>query len=35
MTSRVRVGIAGIGSHVPEKILSNRDLEQLVDTTDE
>ena len=35
MTSRVRVGIAGIGSHVPDKILSNRDLEQLVDTTDE
>ncbi len=27
--------IAGIGSYVPERVLSNEDLEQIVDTTDE
>ena len=29
------VGILGVGSYVPEKILTNRDLEKLVDTSDE
>src|ERR1700679_4328824 len=27
--------ITGIGSYVPEKILTNQDLEKMVDTTDE
>ena len=30
-----RVGIAGLGRYVPEKVLSNQDLEKLVDTSDE
>lgn len=29
------VGIAGIGSYLPERILTNADLESMVDTTDE
>ena len=29
------VGIIGIGSFVPEKILTNKDLEKIVDTNDE
>lgn len=29
------VGIVGIGSYVPEKVLTNADLEKIVDTTDE
>lgn len=29
------VGIIGIGSYVPEQILTNKDLEKMVDTTDE
>ena len=29
------VSITGLGTHVPERVLSNADLEQLVDTTDE
>lgn len=29
------VGILGIGSYVPERILANSDLEEMVDTTDE
>ena len=29
------VSITGLGCHVPERILSNGDLEKLVDTTDE
>ncbi len=28
-------GIAGIGSYVPEKVLTNSDLERMVDTSDE
>jgi 3-oxoacyl-[acyl-carrier-protein] synthase-3 len=35
MTSSVRVGIAGVGSQVPDRVLSNQDLEKLVDTSDE
>lgn len=30
-----RVGIAGLGRYVPEKVLSNQDLEKIVDTSDE
>lgn len=35
MTERVRVGIAGTGSYMPERVMSNRDFEKLVDTSDE
>lgn len=31
----VRAGIAGIGVYVPERVLTNSDLERLVDTSDE
>lgn len=31
----IRAVVHGIGMHVPEKVLSNADLEKLVDTTDE
>ena len=31
----VHVRIAGIGSYLPEKVLSNKDLEQMMDTTEE
>ena len=34
-TSGPRVSITGLGCHVPERVLSNDDLAQLVDTTDE
>ncbi len=30
-----RVGIAGVGFYVPERVLTNRDLEKMVDTSDE
>jgi 3-oxoacyl-[acyl-carrier-protein] synthase III len=30
-----RVGITGLGVHVPERVFTNKDLEQYVDTTDE
>ena len=29
------VGIIGLGTHVPEKILTNKDMEKIVETTDE
>ena len=29
------VGILGIGSYVPEKVVTNHDIEQMVDTSDE
>ena len=35
MSAGVRSRIAGTGSCLPEKVLTNRDLESLVDTTDE
>jgi len=35
MASRIRVGIAGTGSYVPERIVPNAYFEQLVDTSDE
>ena len=31
----VRIGITGLGTHVPERILTNAELARLVDTTDE
>jgi 3-oxoacyl-[acyl-carrier-protein] synthase III len=31
----VRVGITGLGTHVPERVLTNDELAKLVDTTDE
>src|SRR5437773_1347764 len=30
-----RAGIVGAGFHVPEKVLTNRDLEKMVETSDE
>ncbi len=33
--SDAKVGIIGLGSYLPEKILSNADLEKMVDTTDQ
>ena len=30
-----RIGLLGLGMHVPAKVLTNRDLEKMVDTTDE
>jgi 3-oxoacyl-[acyl-carrier-protein] synthase-3 len=30
-----RIGITGLGTHVPERVFTNVDLEQFVDTTDE
>ena len=30
-----RIGITGLGVHVPDRIFTNKDLEQFVDTTDE
>ena len=35
MDSRYTTGIMGIGSYVPKKILTNKDLEKIVDTSDE
>jgi 3-oxoacyl-[acyl-carrier-protein] synthase-3 len=35
MTKKIRVCIAGTGSYVPERVLSNLDLEQMVDTTND
>lgn len=33
--SRKHIGIVGLGSYVPKKVLTNRDLEGMVETTDE
>ncbi len=35
MTSRVRVGIAGTGAYVPERVVPNAYFEEIVDTSDE
>ena len=35
MCENRRVGIIGLGAYLPEKILTNKDLEKMVDTTDE
>jgi 3-oxoacyl-[acyl-carrier-protein] synthase-3 len=33
--SGVRIGITGLGTHVPERVLTNAELSQIVDTSDE
>lgn len=35
MTAPYRAAVTGLGAYVPEKILTNADLEKMVDTTDE
>ena len=35
MCQTKKVGILGVGAYLPEKILTNKDLEKMVDTTDE
>jgi len=35
MRSNVRAGIIGVGVGIPEKVITNHDLEQRIDTTDE
>jgi 3-oxoacyl-[acyl-carrier-protein] synthase-3 len=35
MSNGVRAAIAGVGAYVPQRVLSNTDLEQMVDTSDE
>lgn len=35
MRSKVRAGIVGVGAGIPEKVITNHDLEQRIDTTDE
>ena len=35
MCAETRTGIIGLGSYLPEKVLTNKDLEKMVDTTDE
>jgi len=34
-TAGVRIGITGLGTHVPERVLTNEELAKLVDTSDE
>src|SRR3990170_6869998 len=34
-TPGVRIGITGLGTHVPERVLTNDELAQIVDTSDE
>jgi len=35
MKKNIKVGIVGLGSYIPKKILTNKDLEKMVDTNDE
>lgn len=35
MSNLIQAGILGVGSYVPERILTNKELEKIVDTTDE
>ncbi len=35
MSESKRAGIIGLGSYLPDKVLTNKDLEKMVDTTDE
>ena len=35
MTKNIRAGITAIGAYAPERILSNKDLEKMMDTSDE
>ncbi|MFN7302565.1 MAG: 3-oxoacyl-ACP synthase, partial [Bacteroidota bacterium] len=34
-TTKIRAAITAVGGYVPETVLSNKDLEKLVDTNDE
>ncbi|HPS20734.1 MAG TPA: beta-ketoacyl-ACP synthase III [Candidatus Omnitrophota bacterium] len=34
-TGKIRTGILGVGKYIPERILTNADLEKMVDTSDE
>ncbi len=35
MSQKIHAGFLGTGSYLPEKILTNKEMEQIVDTTDE
>jgi 3-oxoacyl-[acyl-carrier-protein] synthase-3 len=35
MKKNIKVGIVGLGAYIPKKILTNKDLEKMVDTNDE
>lgn len=35
MSEKIRAGFLGIGSYLPEKILTNKDMEKIVETSDE
>ena len=35
MENKLRAGFLGVGSYLPEKILTNQDLEKIVETSDE
>ena len=35
MTQEKKVGILGLGKHLPDNVMTNKDLENMVDTTDE
>ena len=35
MSPKIHAAIAGVGHYAPEKVLTNADLEKMVDTTDE
>ena len=35
VASGVRIGLTGLGTHVPERVLTNAELAEIVDTTDE
>ena len=35
MCEKIKVGILGLGAYLPEKVMTNKDLEKMVDTTDE
>ena len=33
--ANISVGFLGVGCYIPEKVITNKDLEKMVDTTDE
>ena len=35
MSQKIRAGFLGTGSYLPEKILTNQDMEKIIDTSDE
>ena len=35
MSDKIRAGFLGTGSYLPDRILTNKDMEKIVDTTDE